>query len=38
MSITPKLDSLILGPQHNEIRMTPEEFDSVTEYDDLYRY
>lgn len=38
MSITPKLDSLILGPQHNGIRMTPEEFDSVTEYDDLYRY
>jgi Uma2 family endonuclease len=38
MSITPKLDSLILGPQHNGIRMTPEEFDSITEYDDLYRY
>ena len=27
-----------LGPEHNGICMSPEEFDAITEYDDLYRY
>ena len=30
--------ALVLGRHHNGIRMTPEEFDAITEYDDLYSY
>ncbi|MGH7201417.1 MAG: Uma2 family endonuclease [Planctomycetaceae bacterium] len=30
--------TLVLGPEHNGMRMTPEEFDAVTEYDEDYRY
>ena len=30
--------ALVLGLHHNGIRMTPVEFDAITEYDDLYRY
>jgi Uma2 family endonuclease len=33
-----RLDTLVLGPGHNGIHLTPEEFDSITEYDDGYRY
>jgi Uma2 family endonuclease len=29
---------LVLGPELNGMVMTPEEFDAVEEYDDLYRY
>ena len=29
---------LVLGPEHNGICMTTEEFDAITEYDDLYNY
>ena len=32
------LEVLVLGPEHNGIRMTPEEFDAITEYDELYTY
>lgn len=38
MSTTPELETIVLGPQHNGILMTPEEFDAVTDYDDLYKY
>ena len=27
-----------LGPEHNGILMTPEEFDAIDDYDDLWRY
>ena len=38
MSTTPQLETFVLGPEHNGIRMTPDEFDAVVEYDDNYRY
>jgi hypothetical protein len=38
MSIAPEVETLVLGPEHNGIQMTPGEFDAVTDYDDLYRY
>lgn len=38
MSTTAIQTSLVLGLEHNGICMTPEEFDAITEYDDLYRY
>ena len=38
MSIVPELETLALGPEQNGIRMTPEEFDAATEWDELYVY
>jgi Uma2 family endonuclease len=29
---------LVLGPEHNGIRLSPAEFDAITEFDELYRY
>ena len=38
MSVATDLETLVLGPQHNGMNMTTEEFDAVTDYDDLYKY
>lgn len=40
MSIAPEVEKIVLGPELNGIRMTPEEFDAVGEgeYDPDYRY
>ncbi len=38
MSKATPSETLVLGPEHNGIRMTPEEFDAITECDDLYTY
>ena len=38
MSIATEVETLVLGLGQNGISMTPDEFDAVTEYDDLYRY
>ena len=38
MSIAVEPEKLVLGPEHNGIRMTPEEFDAIEEYDELFRY
>jgi len=38
MSRSTDLDRLVLGPEHNGIRMTAEEFDAVADWDPLYRY
>jgi Uma2 family endonuclease len=38
MSALPGLDSIVLGPEYNGIRLTPQEFDAITEYDEDYHY
>jgi Uma2 family endonuclease len=38
MSAVTAEEKLVLGPGLAGIRLTPEEFDAVEEYDDLYRY
>jgi Uma2 family endonuclease len=38
MSIAPPEPELVLGFEHAGLRMTPEEFDAITEYDENYRY
>lgn len=38
MSIAPDVETLVLGPEHNGMAMTPEEFDAVTDCDELYAY
>lgn len=38
MSTVPIQIPLVLGLEHNGICMTTEEFDAVTEYDDLFNY
>ena len=38
MSTTLELETIVLGAEFNGICMTPEEFDAVTEYDELYNY
>ena len=38
MSTTQVQAPLAVGLEQNGICMTPEEFDAITEYDDLYRY
>ena len=38
MSISPAVDTIPLGPQQNGIRMTPDEFDAVVEYDKSFHY
>lgn len=38
MSSAPQVETLVLGSEHNGMRMTPEEFDAVTDWDELYTY
>ncbi|MGH7127573.1 MAG: Uma2 family endonuclease [Planctomycetaceae bacterium] len=38
MSTTLERETFVLGPEHNGLVMTPEEFDAITEYDENYRY
>lgn len=38
MHATVQIDTLVLGPEHNGIRMSTDEFDAITEYDDGYNY
>ena len=38
MSHRTELELSLLGPEHNGLLMKPEEFDTITEYDDLYTY
>jgi hypothetical protein len=38
MSTAATESKIVLGPELNEILMTPEEFDAVEEYDENYRY
>ncbi len=38
MSIAEERSTLRLGPEQNGITMTPDEFDAVVDYDDLYQY
>ena len=38
MSISSPLETLALGPEHNGMRMTPQEFDAVTAVNELYTY
>lgn len=38
MNATVLLESFVLGPEHNGIRMSTDEFDAITEYDDGYNY
>jgi Uma2 family endonuclease len=37
MSIAPA-EKFVLGPEHAGMLMTPEEFDAIDDWDDLYRY
>ena len=36
MGKTKNLEQIVLGPEHNGMRMTPEEFDAVEEWDENY--
>lgn len=38
MNATVQLETFVLGPEHNGIRMSTHEFDAITEYDELYNY
>jgi Uma2 family endonuclease len=38
MATAPSEMSLVLGLEHNGICMSTDEFDAITEYDDLYKY
>jgi len=38
MNSTVPLDTFVLGPEHNGIRMTPDEFDAITAWKELYDY
>ena len=39
IAMTPvRLEALVLGPELNGVRMTPEEFDAVSEWDEAYAY
>lgn len=38
MSAVPKETAFVLGPESAGIRLTPAEFDAITEYDDNYAY
>lgn len=38
MKVQTELDRVVLGPEHNGIRLTPQEFDAITAYDDNFRY
>ena len=38
MSISPALETVVIGSEQNGLRMTPQEFDDLTEVDELYTY
>ncbi len=38
MSTATRKKRFVIGRRHNGIVMTPEEFDAITEYDELYTY
>jgi Uma2 family endonuclease len=38
MRVQSELSRIVLGPDYNGIRLTPGEFDAITEYDDSFRY
>ena len=38
MGKTRNLERMVLGPEHNGMRMTPEEFDAVEDWDECYSY
>lgn len=38
MIVADPVETLVLGPQCAGMRMTPEEFDAIDEYDEFYRY
>ncbi|MEX0718909.1 MAG: Uma2 family endonuclease [Planctomycetaceae bacterium] len=38
MSTATPLETLVIGPEHNGMRMTPEEFDAATEWDENHKY
>ena len=38
MSMAPAEPEIVLGPESAGLLMTPEEFDSIREYDETYRY
>jgi Uma2 family endonuclease len=38
MKVPSELDRVVLGSDHNGIRLTPAEFDAITEFDDNFRY
>lgn len=38
MSIAPEVETLVLGPEHNGMAMTPQEFDAITDCDEQYTY
>ncbi len=38
MKVQIELDRVVLGPEHNGIRLSPAEFDAISEHDDNFRY
>lgn len=38
MSISQPLEIVVIGPEQNGLKMTPEEFDDLTDVDELYTY
>lgn len=38
MLIATPLETMVIGPEHNGMRMTPEEFDAATEWDENHNY
>lgn len=38
MAAAPTQTPIVLGLEHNGICMTTDEFDAITEYDDLYKF
>jgi Uma2 family endonuclease len=38
MNATVQLETFVLGPEHNGFRMSADEFDAITEWDELYNY
>lgn len=38
MKTPPETEKFVLGPEHNGLTMTPEEFDAIADYDEDYRY
>jgi Uma2 family endonuclease len=38
MSVSPPLETVAIGPEQNGLKMTTQEFDDLTEVDELYTY
>jgi len=38
MSLSPPSETVVIGPEQNGLKMTPQEFDDLTEVDELYTY